>query len=139
MQNSSEGYVVDASVAVEYLVKTTLGRMMADTLESRIDKLAAPEFIDAEVLSALRRQVLRRELDASRAQEVIDDLVVWPIERISIRLLVPLAWEHYQNVSAYDALYVAAARLRNLPLLTVDGPLSRAPGLPIDVQHVRVG
>ena len=129
-------YVIDASVAVEYLLKTPIGLAMADTIES--GSLVAPELIDAEVLSTLRREVLGRRLEEVRAREAIDDLLVWPIERISHRSLVPLAWEHYQNISAYDALYVAAARARNLPLLTVDGRLSRASGLGIAVQLVRM-
>ncbi len=133
------GYVVDASVAVEFLLRTPIGQEMARRFASESALLVAPELIDVEVLSTLRREVLSRRLVAERAERAIAAMLMWPIERISIRLLVPLAWEHYQNVSAYDALYVAAARLRNLPLLTVDGPLSRAPGLPIDVQHVRVG
>ena len=129
-------YVVDASVAVEYLLKTPVGLAMADTLDS--DLLAAPELIDAEVLSVLRREVLGGRLEEASARAAIDDLLVWPIERISHRNLAPLAWEHYQNISAYDAFYVAAARARNLPLLTVDGRLSRASGLGIAVQLVRM-
>ena len=129
-------YVVDASVAVEYLLKTPLGLAMADTLDS--DLLAAPELIDAEVLSVLRRQVLGGRLEEARARLAISALLLWPIERISHRSLAPLAWEHYQNISAYDAFYVAAARARDLPLLTVDGRLSRASGLGIVVQLVRM-
>ena len=129
-------YVIDASVAVEYLLKTPVGLAMADTLDS--DLLAAPELIDAEVLSVLRREVLGGRLEEARARAAIDDLLVWPIERISHRSLAPLAWEHYQNISAYDAFYVAAARARDLPLLTVDGRLSRASGLGIAVQLVRM-
>ena len=109
---------------------------LADTLDS--DLLAAPELIDAEVLSVLRREVLGGRLEEARARAAIDDLLVWPIERISHRSLAPLAWEHYQNISAYDAFYVAAARARDLPLLTVDGRLSRASGLGIAVQLVRM-
>lgn len=109
---------------------------MADTLES--SSLVAPELIDAEVLSTLRKEVLGSRLEVARAREATEDLLVWPIERISHRFLAPFAWEHYQNVSAYDALYVAAARARGIPLLTADGPLSRASGLGIAVQNVRL-
>ncbi len=69
----------------------------------------------------------------------VDDLVYWPVERISHRPLAPLAWQHYQNVSAYDAFYVAAARACDAPLLTADGRLARAPSLGVVVQHVRIG
>ena len=130
-------YVVDASVAVEYLLRSPLGQSLADTFAS--DTFVAPEMIDAEVLSTLRRQVLSGRLQDSRARLAIEALLLWPIERISHRFLAWQAWEHYQNVSAYDALYVAAARTRNVPLLTVDGRLSRASGLGVVVQHVHMG
>ena len=130
------GYVVDASVAVEYLLKTPLGLTLADTLENA--SLVAPELIDAEVLSALRRSVLRGALQETRAKIVVDSLAHWPVHRVSHRDLVPVAWQYYHNVSAYDAFYVATARAYGLPLLTADGRLARAPDLSIVVQSVRI-
>ena len=127
-------YVVDASVAIEYLLKTPLGLSLAGAIEDA--KLAAPELMDVEVLSVLRRAVLRGQLDSVRAQMAVDDLTQWDIERIAHRHLAQLAWQHYQNVSAYDAFYVAAARMRGLPLLTADGRLARASGLGIVVEQV---
>ena len=70
---------------------------------------------------------------------VVEDLIAWPVDRISHRDLVLLAWQHRRNVSAYDAFYVAAARAYALPLLTTDGRLARASGLGVAVQHVRMG
>ena len=69
---------------------------------------------------------------------VIDDLLRWPVDRISHRFLAPLAWQYHRNVSAYDAFYVAAARAQGLPLITADGRLSRASGLCVIVHHVRM-
>ena len=131
------GYVVDASVAVEYLLKTPLGLTVADTLESA--SLIAPELIDAEVLSVLRRGVLRGVIEEARALMVVDDLAQWPVDRISHRALARLAWQYYHNVSAYDAFYVATARSYGLPLLTADGRLARASNLGVVVQTVRMG
>ncbi len=130
-------YVIDASVAVEYLLKTPVGLTVADIIDNA--SLVAPELIDAEVLSTLRGEVLGGRLEEARARLIIGVLLLWPIERISHRILAPLAWEHYQNISAYDAFYVAAARARDLPLITADGRLSRASGLGIVVQHVHMG
>ena len=130
-------YVVDASVAVEYLLRTPLGQSVADIIESA--RLLAPELMDAEVLSALRREVLRENLDESRARFVLDDLRHWPVERMSHQDLAPLAWRYYRTVSAYDAFYVAAAQTRDCPLITADGPLSRASGLDVVVHHVHMG
>lgn len=130
-------YVIDASVAVEYLLKTPIGLAMADLIERAA--LIAPELLDAEVLSALRGAVLGGRLEEGRALAAVDDLTVWPLERIPNRTLARLAWRHLHNVSAYDAFYIAAARAHDAALLTADGRLSRAPGLGVVVQHVRMG
>ena len=129
-------YVVDASVAVEYLLKTPLGLAVADTIENAT--LASPELLDAEVLSVLRREVLNGRLEESRARMVVDDLLRWPVDRVCHRALAPLAWHYRHNVSAYDAFYVAAAYMRDFPLMTADGRLSRSPGLNVVVQHIHV-
>ncbi|WP_419927328.1 type II toxin-antitoxin system VapC family toxin [Candidatus Poriferisocius sp.] len=130
------GYVVDASVAVEYLLRTPLGVALADTVEEA--SLAAPEMLDAEVMSVLRRAVLTGRLDEARAVMALSDLALWPIDRISHRALTLLAWEHYSNISAYDAFYVAAARTLGVPLLTADGRLARLTGLDIAVHHIQL-
>ena len=130
-------YVIDASVAVEYLLKTPIGLALADLVERAA--LMAPELLDAEVLSALRGAVLGGRLDEGVALTALDDLAAWPVDRLPNRTLARLAWRHLHNVSAYDALYVAAARAHDAILLTADGRLSRAPGLGVVVQHVRMG
>ena len=129
-------YVVDASVAVEYLLRIPLGLTVANMIESA--SLVAPEMLDAEVLSVLRRAVLNGHLEETRAQMVVEDLLRWPVDRISHRFLAPLAWQYHRNVSAYDAFYVAAARAQGIPLMTADGRLSRASGLGVMVHHVRM-
>ena len=91
-------YVVVASVAVEYLLRTPLGLAVADIIEDA--SLTAPELMDAEVLSVLRRAVLNGRLEEARAQMVIDDLLQWPVDRISHRSLAHLAWQRYQQISA---------------------------------------
>ena len=130
-------YVVDASVAVEYLLRTPVGESVAELLESAV--LLAPELMDAEVLSVLRRAVLHGHLAEARALLAVDDLVHWPVERIPHRTLAPFAWQYRHNLSAYDAFYVATARTHDLPLLTTDARLARATGLDIAVQYVRMG
>ena len=129
-------YVVDASVAVEILLRTPLGLTLAGTLDGA--SLVAPELIDAEVLSVLRQSVLRGSLEEARALMAVEDMARWPFARISHRELALSAWQYYHNVSAYDAFYVAAARAYGIPLLTADGRLARAPDLGIVVQSVRM-
>lgn len=131
----SVGLVVDASVAVEYLLRTKLGRHVADRLER--EDLLAPELMDAEVLAVLRRAWLAGRLPSARAQSALADLVAWELRRIPHRVVVREAWAFRQNVSGYDALYLATGRLFGAPVLTADGPLARAPRLGVVVENVR--
>jgi predicted nucleic acid-binding protein len=128
--------VIDASVGVEYLLRTALGRRVASTLEAAT--LMAPALFDAEVLSVLRRATLTGRLAVTRAEEALEDLRDWDVERLALGPLLLEAWSFRENVSAYDALYLAAARLHGAPLLTADGPLARAPSVGVLVQNVRM-
>ena len=129
-------YVVDASVAVEYLLRTPLGLSLAETIEDA--GFSAPDLIDAEVVSVLHRAVLTERLTEERALMALGDLVRWPVERIPGRALAPMTWQYHQKVTAYDAFYIAAADVLEAPLLTADGRLARAPGLGITIQHIRI-
>jgi len=129
-------YVIDASAATEYLLRTPLGLKLSGVISDAA--LLAPELLDVEVLSVLRRAVLRRELTEQRALLAIEDLMDWSIDRLPHRSLMWSAWQHRNNVSAYDAFYVAAARVAHAALLTADGPLSRAPSLGILVENIRL-
>jgi predicted nucleic acid-binding protein len=128
--------VVDASAAVEYLLRTSLGRRVAGLLEG--PALAAPELLDAEVLAVLRREVLAGRLVERRAREAVADLADWRVERVGHRELLDEAWSLRARVTAYDALYVALARHRSAALVTADGPLARATALGVVVHNVRL-
>ena len=129
-------YVIDASVAVDYLLRTPAGLQVAALLEDAL--LIASELMDVEVLSVLRRAVAKRTIEEARALAALEDLSGWQVDRISHRALARLAWRYWHNTSAYDAFYVAAARICVAPLLTAGGPLSRAPGLDVVLHNVRM-
>ena len=126
--------VIDACLALEYLLKTPLGIQGAAVVE--LQQLACPELLDAEVFAVLRRQVLRGEVTTERAQQVLDDLQLWDLERIPHRALLERAWQARHNVGGYDAFYVAAAALLDVPVVTIDGPLSRSPSTGVTVINV---
>ncbi len=48
--------------------------------------------------------------------------------------LAEAAWELRSAVTFYDALYVVLAATLDVPLLTADARLARAPGLPCQVE-----
>lgn len=129
-------FVVDASAAIEYLLRTELGIRIAGMIEGI--PLFAPELLDVEVLSILRRAIFRKLTTEERAAEAVADLVAWPVERVAHRALAPTAWSYRNNVSAYDAFYVAAAATLDISLLTADGPLARAPLPGVAVVNVRM-
>ena len=129
--------VIDASAAVEYLLRTPLGQKLDDLLEEA--SLLAPALLDVEVLSVLRRALLQKKIEEHRARLALEDLGAWPVDRIPHSTLLREAWKHRHNVSAFGAFYVAVAKLYEAPLLTADGPLSKAPGLGIVVQNIRLG
>lgn len=129
-------YVIDASVAAEYLLRTSLGLRASELIEGA--SLLAPELLDVEVFSVLRRAVLKKKLEEQRALMALEDLTAWEIDRIPHTVLTQEAWQFRHNVSAYDAFYVSAARIYNAPLLTADGPLSKTTNIGIVIQNIRI-
>ena len=93
------------------------------------ESLHAPHLLDVEVTQVLRRYTQNTALTAQRAQEALDDLLDFPIERYPHAALLPRAWDLRDNLTAYDAVYVALAEALQTSLLTCDGRLARAPGL----------
>ncbi|MDE2786837.1 MAG: type II toxin-antitoxin system VapC family toxin [Chloroflexota bacterium] len=128
---ASETYILDASAAVEYLLARPAGARVAAVIAGA--HLIAPDTLDSEVMSALRGRVLQGLIDEARALTALADLDAMPVERISSRTLISLAWGYYHNITAYDALYVAAAKAHRATVLTCDGHLTRAPASVLDV------
>jgi predicted nucleic acid-binding protein len=126
--------VIDASVLSVALVDD--GRA-GDAYRSRLagETLAAPELLDLEVTSVLRRRVAQDRLPLSRAVLALVDLADLSVRRSPHRPLLTRCWELRDNVTPYDAAYVALAELLECALLTADARLARAPGLrcPVEV------
>ncbi|MHB1487160.1 MAG: type II toxin-antitoxin system VapC family toxin [Acidimicrobiales bacterium] len=102
-----------------------------DTARARLrgQSLAAPELIDLETTSVIRRQLLTGQLDARRAELALTDLIDLPLRRAPHRPLLARCWELRQNATVYDAAYVALAELLGLVLVTADRRLAKVPGL----------
>lgn len=117
--------VVDASAMTELLLQTGLGGRVERRL-LRDENLHAPHVLDVEVLSALRRLVRMGDLPAARAEEAIEDLQLLLLARHGHDDLLPRAWELRQNITAYDAVYVALAEALDAALVTCDRALGAA-------------
>ena len=94
----------------------------------RSEVLAAPELVDLEVVSAVRRLHGAGALDARRARLALTDLIELPMERAPHLPLLTRCWELRDNLSVYDAAYVALAESLDATLVTADARLARAPG-----------
>lgn len=119
--------VIDASALVELLLQT--GRAAAVAQAVGTTEMVAPDVINPEALSSLRRRERNGELRAERALQALDDLLNAPVRRFSTLSLLAEAWTLRASVTTYDACYVALARDLGCPLVTGDLRLSRAPKL----------
>jgi len=124
--------VVDASAAVLALLNDGDARAALSD-----GALVAPHLIDSEVLHALRSRVRRNELDAASAGLAVDAWGRLGIERIGVVGLLDRIWELLDNVSAYDATYIAVSEAVDAPLLTADARLAAAPGPRCPITVVR--
>jgi predicted nucleic acid-binding protein len=95
----------------------------------RVSLLTAPEIIDLEVTSVLRRQLLAGFLDRRRAELALGDLMALPVRRVPHRQLLGRCWELRDNLTPHDASYVALAELLGLVLVTADRRLASAAGV----------
>ena len=101
-----------------------------DAARSRLrdEELAAPELIDLEVVSVLRRQLAIGSLDERRARLALQDLIDVPMLRSPHRQLLDRCWELRENVTVYDASYIALAEALETRFLTADTKLAGAAG-----------
>jgi predicted nucleic acid-binding protein len=120
--------VVDASALLEFLLQTPLGIRVEARLFRRDDEFHAPHLVDVEVVQGLRRLVRTGEVSSGRAAEAIADLNELDLHRHAHLDLLGRAWKLRDNISAYDAMYVALAEAINASVVTCDGPLAKAPG-----------
>ena len=120
--------VVDASVMTDALVEE---RGRADHLIEVLQgfgRWIAPHHLDLECANAWRGMVFRREIPESRMSEALAELAVLPVRRRATFLFHERIDELLENVTPYDAAYVVLAEAYQLPLLTTDTRLARAPG-----------
>lgn len=101
---------------------------MTERLLDPAESLHAPHLLDVEVAQILRRFVRRGELAPDRARQALEDLASLPLERYSHEIVLSRVWMLQENLTAYDAVYVALAEVLGATLLTRDTRIPRAPG-----------
>ena len=120
--------VLDASAVVAVLVGPSPGaERLREKVEGPGESLHVPHVMDLEVLHALRRQTLLGTLSRERGAEALEDLKNIAFVRYPHASLADRIWKLKDNLTAYDAAYVALAEALDAPLVTLDARLARAP------------
>ena len=116
--------VLDASAAVSALLNEGQARRIMAT-----DSVHVPHLIDAEVASGLRRQARSGLVAPGAAWAALDAWRRAGVQRYPIPGLLARVWALRDNVTSYDACYVALAEGLGCALVTADAQLARATGL----------
>ncbi len=127
--------VVDASVIAPALADDADD---GDRARERLrgERLAAPEVMDLQVASVIRRALLAGDLDERRAAFALDDLRALSLRRADHLRLLPRIWELRHNLTPYDAAYVALAEALDALLVTADQRLSQAAGPRCSIEQI---
>jgi predicted nucleic acid-binding protein len=115
--------VVDASVVLEILARTAAGLALETQLLD--SNLHAPHVIDLEVLNAVRRWERTGVIRRGEAAGILDAFLAMAITRYSHTPLVEPIWALRQNLTAYDAAYLALAKALDADLVTMDSALRK--------------
>lgn len=118
--------VVDTSAIVSLLAEDPPAAVLAERVSGQA--LHAPHLIDVEFLHALRRMVATGRVSEGRASVIRSDFASLRIVRYPHGLFLDRMWELRDNLTAYDAAFVALAEALEVPLVTTDARLAGAPG-----------
>ena len=100
------------------------------------ERLTAPEVLDLEVVSVIRKAFASGALSRRRAGLALADLIDLDLERTSHRPMLARIWELHENLTPYDAAYVALAETIDATLVTADRRLSLAPGPRCTIEYL---
>lgn len=124
--------VVDASLVVAALVDGGPDGTWADDVLAA-GPLAAPHLLPVEVANVLRRSVHEGRISADSAAMAHMDLQDLPLTYFPYHPFAERVWELRDNLTAYDAWYVAVAEGLGVALGTLDLRLAKAPGVRCDI------
>jgi predicted nucleic acid-binding protein len=128
-----EAVVVDASALTEVLTAARPSIELRRRIE--LNQTVAPDIIDLEVPSVLRRLLRHGKLGAAKADRAIKLLADAPISRSPHRTLIGRVWELRHSIAAYDAAYVALSERLGVPLITCDKKLAAAHGHEAEIEY----
>ena len=121
--------VLDASGAVEFLLNTTAGKRLATRLADEAETVHVPHLVDLEIAQVLRRYTRNGTLTACIGALALERWRSLDVQRYSHEPFLERIWQLRDNVTAYDAVYVALAEALSTVLLTGDRKLIGTPGV----------
>lgn len=128
--------MVDASVLANVVADDGAdGDAARDAIRQR-GGVSTPDLADVETVAVLRKRWLAGTLPARRFASAVRDLQELAIDRYPTLRLMWRAYELRDNVTSYDAAYVALAEALDCLLVTADARLARAPGIRCEVEVV---
>jgi predicted nucleic acid-binding protein len=128
--------VVDASVIIAMLVDDTdLGGAVRIRLHGDV-RSSAPDLINLETLSGLRRLERCALISSDQRRTAVARLSQLDIERELTAPMIRRIDQLRDNVTPYDAAYVALAEALGCPLLTADRRLANAHGPRCDFELI---
>ncbi len=120
--------VLDASVVTDAVADSSAAGVVARRVVAAEARLHAPAILSAEVTSALRGMLRRGDLDAPQARSAALRAAAMRARRYPFEPFLARVWELRDNVTVYDAWYVALAEALDAPLVTADDRLRRSAG-----------
>jgi len=132
--------VIDAGALTDVLLEReeAVAALSQEFVSREHEPLNAPELIEPETLNALRKMSFRGSVTPRRATEAVSDLgrlrlIRYPHEPLRLRM-----WELRDQLTAYDAAYVALAEaLGGALLLTADQAMATVARRLLGVDRVR--
>lgn len=122
--------VLDASAGVELLLATrSLGVPVRERLLQENGRIHVPHLFDIEITSVIRRLERAGGVSGGRARQALSVLRDLPLARYPHWPLQDRVWRLRENLTPYDAVYVALAEALDGVLLTADRKLERVPGV----------
>ncbi len=120
--------VIDASVLAAFYAADDPRRVAVSARLTAGYALFAPAHLDAEVVSALRGMARGNPVLNQAVPSAMRHLAGFPIRRMPLAPLLERMWELRDNITPYDAAYVALAERLDGPLITCDVKLDAASG-----------
>lgn len=129
--------VLDASAVIELLLRTRSGERVAKRIAAPSMTLHAPHLLDLEVTQVLRKYCALRALPPERARLALEDLRALKLTRYAHEPMLARIWSLRENLTAYDAAYLALAESLDAPLITLDARAAQSSGHRAAVELIR--